>query len=64
MVGGGGGLESDYSVCPRPFLRPVQDWVWDRDGTGTGRDRDGGTGWDGELDNMSNCHRIQYIYLS
>ena len=41
--------KSDYSVCPRPFLRPAQDWVWDRDGTGTerGRDRDGmGQGWD------------------
>ena len=27
---------------------------WDRDGTGTGqrRDWDGGTGWDGELDNF------------
>ena len=23
------GPESDYSVCPHPFLRSVQDWVWD-----------------------------------
>ena len=54
MVGGGGGYKSDYSVCPRPSLRPVQDWVWDRDGTGTeqGRDWDGGTGQDRELDNF------------
>ena len=64
--GGWWWFESDYSVCPRPFLRPVQDWVWDRDGTGMGqgwdrdgtgmgqgRDRDGtGTvGRDGELNN-------------
>ena len=45
-------FESDYSVCPRPFLRPVQDLVWDRDGTGQGRDWDAGTRRDGELDNM------------
>ena len=38
-----GGPESDYSVCPRPFLRPGQD----RDRTGTGM----GQGRDGELDN-------------
>ena len=47
--------ESDYSVCPRPFLRPVQDWLWDRDGTGTGLGRWDGTGTvgrDGELDNF------------
>ena len=24
---GKGGFESDYSVCPHPFLRPVEDWV-------------------------------------
>ena len=73
MVGGGGGLESDYSVCPRPFLRPVQDWEWDRDGTGMGqgrhrdgtetgqgRDWDGGTGRDGELDNIQ---EINYSHI-
>ena len=36
-----GGPESDYSVCPRPFLRPGQDL--DREGTGMGQGRD----WDG-----------------
>ena len=41
-----GGPESEYSVCPRPLLRPEQDrdgmgQGWDRDGTGTGQDRDG-----------------------
>ena len=38
-----GGPESDYSVCPRPFLRPGQKLKKDK--TGTGRDGDGtGTG--------------------
>ena len=47
--------KSDYSVCPRPFLRPVQDWVWDinRDRTGTGLGRWDGTGRDGELNKNS-----------
>ena len=37
VVGGWvGGPESDYSVCPRPFLRPGQDLDKDRDGTGRG----------------------------
>ena len=41
-----GGSESDYSVCPRPFLRPAQDLDKDETGTGQGWDREG-TGWDG-----------------
>ena len=66
-----GGPESDYSVCPRPFLRPGQKLKKDKTGTGQdgtgmgqGRDRDGtrtGQGRDGELDNMKSSQPSAFI---
>ena len=37
---------------------------WDRDGTGMGQDRDGGTGRDGELDNLGTLLLISLLITS